>query len=597
MNALFFQIAVIGIAAMAAQWLAWRLRIPAIVFLLLFGFALGPLAHVIDPRALMGPMFRPAIEAAIAIILFEGGLQLRLKDIAEARKAVGSIVILGAPVGWGLITLAAHYIAGLEFPVAAVLGGMLVVTGPTVIMPMLRHALLQHRVASVLKWEGIFNDPVGILIAFLAFEYFTVAGAGMGFFIERLGLIALIAAAAIAAGFITARVFREGWVPEYLKSPMLLVAVIVMFYASNLALHESGLIAVMAYGMTLANLPVESIQEIRRFKETTTLLLVSGVFLLLTADLNARVMLSMNWRGVPFILALLFIVRPLTALIAGVFSNLNLRELVLIGWVAPRGVVCAAMAGVLGPLMVEVGYADGAQILPLCFSIVVISVLAQGLSVRQLARRLCLTLESHNGLIIAGAWGWAVQLAEVLRARGIDVLIADGDWRRLQAARLSDIPVYYGELLSENAEAAVEHHAYDALLAATPNPAYNALLCGQFADVMGRARLYTLHPDEEGVALRHRLARMLKGREWAPDRLTLDRLESLYAEGWRFRTSRIGKAPDGDEIKVPVESETLMVVGVIGRNGNLRLFSRGERAAPRTEGAYALFMEKQDHPA
>lgn len=591
-----FQIALIGLAAFAAQWAAWRLRIPAIVFLLVFGFILGPVLDLIVPRALLGDMFRPAVEAAVAIILFEGGLHLRFREIAEARRAVGSIVILGAPIGWVLITLAAYYIGGLEFPVAVVLGGMLVVTGPTVIMPMLRHAGLKPNVASVLKWEGIINDPVGILIAFLAFEYFTVAGAGMGFFLERLAIIAGIALCAVGLGFAVAKAFRAGWIPEYLKSPALLAIVIAVFYTCNLFLHESGLVAVMVLGMTLANLRMESFQEIRRFKETVTLMLVSGVFLLLTADLDASVLLDMDWRGIPFIIALLLLVRPLTVLMAGVFSGLSLREMALIGLIAPRGVVCAAMAGLLGPLMVEVGYADGHQILPLCFAVVVVSVLANGLSISKLAKYLGLSAEHTNGLIIVGAAPWAVQLAEVLRGRKIDVLIADGDWRKLKDARLADIPTYYGELLSEDAEFSVEYHAYDALLAATPSAAYNALLCNQFSEVMGRARTYTLHPDEEGMPYRRRLARVLKGREWVPDHLTLERLNTLFGSGWRFRISRIGKTPEGKDILAPEESETLIVLGMITRSGILRLFSKKDRPALRAEGAYVLFMEKVESP-
>jgi hypothetical protein len=189
-----------------------------------------------------------------------------------------------------------------------------------------------------------------------------------------------------------------------------------------------------------------------------------------------------------------------------------------------------------------------------------------------------------------------VQLAQVLKGRNIEVLIADGDWRRLKEARLADIPIYYGELLSEDAEFSLEHHAYDALLAATGNPAYNALVCNQFSEALGRARTYTLHPDEEGMPYRRRLSRVLKGREWAPDRLTLEKLEALFGQGWRFRISRIGKTPEGNEIMAPAESETLMVLGMITRGGQLRLFSKKDKLALKSEGAYVLFMEKVENP-
>lgn len=596
------QLVLIAVAGILAQWMAWRLRIAAIIFLLAFGFLLGPVAGWVQPQALMGDLLTPAISAAVAIILFEGSLQLNLKELRETRQAVRHVIFFGAPIGWALISMAAHYIAGLEWAVAITLGGMLIVTGPTVIMPMLRQARLDARIGGILKWEGIVNDPIGIIFAILAYEYFVASKdgfAGMAFFVEHGLALLLIPLASFILAHMIKRLFERGLMPEYLKTPFLLSTVISLFFICNVFLHESGLIAVTILGLTLANIHTASLEDIKRFKENITILLVSGVFILLTADLDASVLFNLSWQGVLFILLLLFVIRPLVFVLCSMGTKMTRQEIILAGLIAPRGIVCAAMAGIIGPLLMEAGFEDGEKILPIAFAVVVISVVLHSLMIKPLAKRLNLTSGETNGVIFAGVYPWSIQLAETLKGRGVPVMMVDSNWNALGKARLADIPVYYGELLSEETEFALEFTKYDTLLAATPNPAYNALLCEKFGYEYGTERVFRMNHESGEMSERRKISNMVQGLHFVNSETTLNLLWTRYTEGWRFRTSRVGRPDEDSDLIMPHESDECMLVGIISKSGVVNLYAseEGSRIQPKEDDIVIVFEKEETEAA
>ncbi len=595
-NALL-QIVLISFASIVAQWAGWKLKLPAIVFLLLFGFVLGPALGVIRPQELMGDFLRPAVTVAVAIILFEGSLQLKLREVSDIKAAVRHIVFIGAPLGWALIAAAAHYVAGMSVPVAVVFGGMLVVTGPTVVVPMLRHARLNPRVSSILKWEGIVNDPLGVVFAVLAYEYFhfyqTTSASGLSFYLQY-GLILLVMLGlSHAAGRGAAFLLERGWMPEYLKAPFLVSAVLALYAGCDLALQESGLIAIVVFGMTLANVRISSIEEIRRFKETVTLLLVSGVFILLTANLDPHLLLTINARGALFILLLLFVLRPLTIAVASIGTNMTAKETLFVGWIAPRGVVCAAMAGVMQPLLVDAGFQGAEQVLPLAFGIVVVTVILHSFSVRFLAKKLDLAVEHSGGLIIVGAADWTIQLAETLQGGGIPVVLADTSWRRLKQARLANVPVYFGEILSEEAEYNMELNRYGALLAATDNDAYNFLLCNTYAPLLGREHVFQMSAGLESDAERKKVATSLQGRVFVAQERNHDDWWRSFAMGWRFRLTSLNPN-ENDGVFTLRENELL--AGVIDKAGVLSCTSPEYTPAVTKDDQVLVYGLKPEEP-
>ena len=415
MNEEHLMIGIVAVAGLgiAAQWIAWRLKMPAIIFLAMFGIIFGPGLGWIHPSDDFGEMLPAVVSLGVAIILFEGGLSLHLSELKEAAKGVRRLVYAGVPLAWACGSLCARYIGGLDWPVSLVFGAIMVVTGPTVIMPMLRQAGLNRRTASYLKWEGIVNDPIGALLAVLVFQFFLFQQIGSGWPEVAAGIGLAIACGIVLGGlggWAIAQAMRAGQVPEYLKSPILLGLVLIVYTLSNLVQHEAGLLSVTIMGIVVGNMNLPGIGDLKRFKEYITILLVSVVFVSLTADLDIGSLADIGWRGLALILAVMFVARPIAIMLATSGAGMQFKERVLLSWIAPRGIVAAATAGVMGPSLVEAGY-DASVLLPLVFAVIFATVFAHGLSLNWLSERLGLSSKHRDGVLIVGASPWTVELA------------------------------------------------------------------------------------------------------------------------------------------------------------------------------------------
>ncbi|MBC7178900.1 MAG: sodium:proton antiporter, partial [Roseovarius sp.] len=404
-------IALVGVLGVGAQWLAWRLRLPSIVLMLLAGLVVGPLLGWFIPDRDLGEIYRPLIGVAVAIILFEGGLTLELERLGEEQAAVRRLVYIGAPLGWLLATAAMMVTMGIPWQAAAVFGGVLVVTGPTVIAPMLRQARLRRRPAQLLQWEAIINDPIGVLIAVLVLEIVLVVEGGMTAGEAVLALLAGIgfaAAVGVLSGLGLARMFQRGLVPEYMKVPVLFVLVTAVFAVTDALLHESGLLAVTLMGMVMANAKLASHAELHRFKEHAALLLVSGVFILMAASLDFASLTALDWRAAVFVIAVIAVVRPLQVLLPMLGTTTPWRERLLVASTGPRGVVMIAVSGLFGDKLVEVGVAEGALLAPLAFVLVLSTVILHGFTLSGIARLLGLSGGGRPGVLIVGGSPFSV---------------------------------------------------------------------------------------------------------------------------------------------------------------------------------------------
>ncbi len=568
------QIAWVAFFALLAQWLGWRIKTPAIVFFLLFGFLSGPILGLVRPDELMGELLQPLTAIAVGIILFEGSLNLNFREIIKSRAAIRHFVLVGAPVAWVLTALCAYYVAGLSLEVSVIFGALLIVTGPTVIMPLLKNARLVDRPASILKWEGLINDPIGAVLAVLCYEYFmlhdSVDFGATGFFFAIIIKVVLISFLSFVTGRAIGTIFNRGLIPEYMKSAALLSMVVVFYVICDEILHESGLIGVTVLGITLANMSITSLDEIKKFKETVSLMLVSGIFILLTAQIDPAILLNIDIRGVLFIAALLFVIRPVTVLLSSIGTEMTWKEVILTGWIAPRGIVCAAIAGVMGPLLLTAGFEDGEQILPLAFAIVLVTVFLHGLSAKPIAKFLGLSHPERDALLIVGASSWAIQLAECLKSRDMDVLVADKNWYALKSARLNNIPIYYGEILSEETEYNMELTKFNVLLSVTNNPAYNSLVCNAYAHDFSRESTYQFMPHEEDEHERRQITETIRGEAFGSHELDYWIISNLYNKGWRFKITRVGNAENLDSIESGIKNEQMKVMGYVRSSNTLK---------------------------
>jgi NhaP-type Na+/H+ or K+/H+ antiporter len=575
-SALPFKIALIGVLGVGAQWLAWKLQRPAIVLMSIAGLIFGPLigwfltmetpdkVHDalnllwLNPEADFADVYRPMIGIAVAIILFEGGMTLKFKELRDASRAVTRMVFVAAPIAWLLGWFVAHEIVGLHKHIAVMVGGLFVVTGPTVIMPLLRQAHLKSRPANILKWEGIVNDPVGALFAVGGYEFirFTLEGASLSFVLGKLLFAAVLGTVVgIASGAGLAWAFRKGHIPEYLKVPVVLAWVLAIYVLANNIANETGLLAVTALGMTMANTKFASMVEMRRFKENIAIILVSGVFVILTATLTPEVLKAMatNWRIWAFVLAMILVVRPIAVMLSTLWSGVTWRESLLVSLIAPRGVVAVAVAGLFAAELQHVApyienaadqakfIADAKLFVPLAFALVFSTVIFAGFAIGPISKALGLASGSGNGILVVGSNPWSLGLAKALKGMDISVLVADTNWRRLRGARLEGLDTYYGEVLSENAVHGLDHSAFNHIIAATHNDAYNALVCVEFAPELGRHRVFQVSAHDKEDTEEDSIVFTSRGRTLSSRGRGFDLLTRDWWGGWRFRATNISE--------------------------------------------------------
>ena len=610
-QSVIFACALIGALGVGAQWLGWRLQAPAIVLMSLAGLAVGPLWSVafgeplLDPQATFGDVFRPIVSLAVAVILFEGGLVLKFENLREAGAAVRRMIFVGGPLAWLLGTFAARYAAGLDWASATVFAGVMVVTGPTVIIPLLRQSKLGGRPAQFLKWEGIVNDPIGALFAVAAFEFIRVASEGQSLF--GAGLWIIMAACygiilGVVFGWLMSKAFREGWTPEYLKAPLILASIILCYTLAEMFQKEIGLVAVSAYGMMLGNSKLAGLTELQKFKEDIAILLVSGVFVMLTADLTPAIIAqAININTLAFLLCMLFVVRPLSVWIA-TYGTLSRKEAILLGWIAPRGIVAVAVSGLFGSLLVGLSregrffFSGADQITPLAFAMVFTTVVMHGFTIGPLSRALGLARKEKPGVLIVGANAWSVQFARALEQSDIEVIVADSNYRRLKSSRDAGLDIFMGEVLSEDAEIKLDHARFSTVIALSTNDSYNALVCSHFAPEVGRHMVYQLSINDDEENDDRGLSSNARGRTLIRRGRTYDSLIRDQYRGWEFARTRLTDKYSLDQFRK--DRPDADIVAEIRPDGTLLLLGPN-REARGGEGAILLSFapELSDDPA
>ncbi|MEP1442967.1 MAG: sodium:proton antiporter [Hyphomicrobiales bacterium] len=568
------KIALIGALGITAQWIAWRFHLPAIVLLAAAGILAGPVFGLLDPRADFEGILRPAIGLAVAVILFEGGLTLNFSEIKDTSKAVRRLVFVGAPIAWFFGAMAAHFVGGLGWPAAAILSGIFVVTGPTVIMPLLRNAKLTKRPSALLRWEAIIADPVGALFAVLAFELFLVFGAVDSHHDLTTVLIRFAIAMPVGAiggwylGKTIAGLFIRGQVPEFLKAPIILIALLASYVATNHILEEAGLLTVTAMGVAMGNSRIASLAEMRRFKEVITILLVSALFVILTATLEPATLQSLTLRDAAYIAILLFVVRPLSVWVSTIGADLTWQERFLTGWIAPRGIVAVAVTGLFGATLSEMGNPDGDRMVALAFAVVFITVILHGFSLSPLAKALGLSSSATPGLLLVGANPFAVAVAQEMKDNNIPVTIADSNFTHLRDARYADIPVYFGEILSEVREHRLDVHSFSHLVATSDNDAYNALVCTELAHEFGRTNVLQLAASADVKSDNQTMSFTVGGRRLFLNPIDLDEAIDRIKSGETIQTTLLSDEFTFDDY-LATRSERNRVIGIIKTNGGL----------------------------
>ncbi len=574
---LMLKIALIGVLGAGAQWIAWRTGRPAIVFLLAVGIIAGPVLGLLDPHKDFGELQQPIIKLAVAVILFEGGLQLNFRDLREAGSSVRRLIFLGVPLGWLFCTAAVHYGAGLNWELSALFGGILVVTGPTVIGPMLRAINVPRRVGDTLKWEAIINDPIGALLAITIYALMTFEGGA----INETDILLDVAIASIGAGFLgfvlgmaVTWAFPRGHVPEFLKAPLLLVIVIAAFVAADTLQHESGLITVTVMGVVMANRQTFSTVAIRRFKEDLSVLLIAGVFILLSATLDWEIISYLKVRFILFLLLLMFLARPATVLISLLGTDMPWKERLFIAWIAPRGIVAVAITGLFALRLTQEGIPGAQLLVPLAFTTAIVTIVAHGFTAHLWARYLDIERGEGNGLLLIGVNPWSISLAEALRKHDVPVTIADSSKFALRAARAKEIDTSQGDMLDDNFRHHFDWPDYHCVAACSDSDAYNALVCSELGPELGFTKVLQVAPDQRSGMTVPRGAMLFR------DPIDIYDLQSRIADGWVFRGTKLTDQFTFDDLKDHLEPKAAPLA-IIRRDGSYDLFTTVKSPAPK----------------
>lgn len=579
LESLLFEFMIIGVLGVGSQWLAWRFQLPSIVIMSIAGLLIGPVLGVIYPAEDFGELYRPIIAVAIAVILFEGSLSLEFKELKGLGKTVMRFVTIGAGLRWLLGALAAYFVAGLSWPVAFVLSALLIVTGPTVILPLLRQSKLRPRPAKILKWEGIITDPIGALLAVFAFEILRfIFGTDVDFTALVFFFVASLFAILLGFGFgrIMGWLLEEGHVPEFFKSPVVLIAVISCFTIADEVQSETGLLSVTVMGITMANMGISAVQDMRNFKENISTLFVSAIFIMLTASLTRETLAAMfTVEIISYVLVMLFVVRPLSIFITTINSELSWQEKLFVGWIAPRGIVAITVAGYFASLLTAGGFAGAELINSVTFALVFVSVVAHGFSMPWLAKKLGLSLEGHPGMLFIGSNPFIAELGSTLKEMDVPVLVVDPSGNKLKIAREKELNVKQGEILAEHVDGDVDLTPYEYLIAGTNGEAYNTLVVSSFLEEFGRNRVFKLITKKPEDSVEHAIPTP-GGRVLFSNRLDRDDLIELIERGGTVKRKYLTEAYTYEEF-LNDENENPVPLLFMKPSGELEFFEDGKR--------------------
>ena len=607
---IFVYLALVPVLGIAAQIIAWWIRVPSILLLLTFGVILGIwlnpdtiLAEASTSKTLGAQLIFPFVSLAVGVVLFEGGLTLRLHELKEAvGPAIVRLCSIGVLISWVLTAIFAWLVLGIHFKLAVLLGAVLVVTGPTVVSPLLRHIRPNRKIGSVVKWEGIVIDPVGAILAVLVYDSMFHSSHGseqLHWYSPLVGLLSTCAIGVVVAGitgFVLVQLVKRYWLPDYLHGVGFLAAAIGSFAISNILMHESGLVTVTILGIYLANQKQVSLEHVIEFKEHLGVFLISCLFIILGSRLDLTIMGEVGWRGTAFVTLMILIVRPLSVFGAMVGSKLTRNETIFLSFLAPRGIVAAAVVSVFSLRILATSHDPeilrGAQLLvPATFMLILGTVAVYGLGAAHLARKLGLADANPQGILFAGADPWIRNVALTLKEAGYAVALVDTNYRNISAARMEGLAAHCKGILSDYVRNRVNLSGIGKMLALTKNDAVNAMAVREFSHLFGSANVFRIRPKDAEKGERSRIGHVGKGRTLFNEQWDDQKISRAYRDGYRAKATKLTDEFSFETFKENYGDE-LLVLFTIDAKGAIEVNTSDATAKPEP-GETVVAMVKE----
>ncbi|MFQ5569968.1 MAG: cation:proton antiporter [Rhodothermales bacterium] len=600
------------VLGIGAQWLAWRIRVPSILLLLIFGFVAGPVTGLLRPETLQGDWLFAFVSLSIGIILFEGGLSLRISELREVGKAVLNLITIGVLVTWALAGLAAYFVAGFNLGLSIQIGAILTVTGPTVVIPLLRHVRPTGRVGAIAKWEGITIDPAGAILAVLVLETILLLNqtpAAVGevsgvtnavlHAVEGLLLTIFISVgiSVIGAAFLILILYRR-LVPDYLQSSIALMTVVGTFALSNVLQEESGLLEVTLMGIIMANQKYVPVRRITEFKEDLQVLLIACLFILLSARLDLDVLDHFNSYAFAFLGVLIFVIRPIAVFVSSLGTRLTWKEKTFLSWLAPRGIVAAAVASLFAFRLEEIYGSAVDSVVPIVFLVIVGTVAVYGLTISPLARYLGLADPDPQGVLFLGAYLWTQRAAMALQKLGFKVLLIDSNTKNIQQAKENGLAAETADALSEAVIDELNLSGLGRFLALTANDEVNALAALHFTEVFENNEVYQLAARPGSQRDRHReLPEHLRGRPLFGESTTHASLSKRFNDGGEIRTFELTEDYPYEALQARYDEDVVLLFVVRG-GGTLLVHAEENQLTPQPDDTVIVmlpsFLEERD---
>lgn len=529
--------------ALCCQWVAWRVRLPAILFLLVVGLVVGPVSGWIQPDALFGDLLMPMVSLSVAIILFEGSLTLNVAELKGVSKVVQRMITVGALTTWIIVACATHWIFDFSWQISALFGAVVIVTGPTVIVPMLRSVRPTQKLANILRWEGIAIDPVGALMAVLTYEFILASSEHpaishiMWLFFQTI-LVGMFIG--VAAGWLLGRLLTNNLIPEYLQNFATLSLVLLSFSVSNAIAHESGLIAVTVMGMWLTNKTKVDIHPILNFKEHLSLLLISMLFIVLAARIDLVQLSQFVGSALVLLLVLQFVARPAKILVSTIGLDVTWPERGLLAWIAPRGIVAAAISAIFADKLVAAGYDDAQLLVPLTFAMIIGTVVLQSCTAGFVAKLLGVSAPVPTGFLMVGAGSFARALATELVGHGFRCVLVDSKFENIRKARMSGLETFYGNPVSEHADIHLDLSAIGHLLAMSQQRYVNTVSMVHFRSDFGSEKIFRLATTGDvNESDKHKVGDDYQGKLLFSKNITYSKITSLIDQGCLIKSTKL----------------------------------------------------------
>ena len=474
-----------------SQWLASRIKWPSIVVMAIVGLLVGPIFGLANPKEALGPeAFSSIVSLAVAIILFEGSSNLDFRELKGISKAVIRIITIGATIAWILGAIALHKILGFPISIAIVMGGLLLITGPTVIQPLLKQAKVRNSVDTVLRWESIILDPLGPILALAAFYVYQIIGQGFGFqllfiFIFKMLIVALIG---FGASFFFNWLIQRDVIPQNLMPSIQLVFILLVFSICDQILDESGLLAVTIFGLMMARYKRHDLiyKESDHFIENMSSILVSTVFILITSSLTPSVLMNvLSWKLVIFSLVMIVLVRPIAVLLSTIGTEITKKERALVAMMAPRGIVVLTVAQFFGGLFLNDNMKMASYITPVTFGLVFITVVIYGFSFTPISKMLGLASTEPPGVILVGESEFSYHLGRQLQSHGIPVMVFNLFSNTSDKAEELGFEIFKGNLLSSSDRMYADLIRYNKCLLMTKSFIFNSLAFNELVPEFG----------------------------------------------------------------------------------------------------------------